>query len=162
MATQQELENSEKLLAQTVTDPEMPFIEQKEGCDSADLDHLTDSNSSTKNSPEPCGDISDIMKDNASNVPINYPVRGKILARLRGRDFEYYMTKSRIVVGRDSSKGSVDINMGDHNFISRNHLEIVYQHSDKQFYISCGGKNGVFVGDHYQKIGAPRLQLPKS
>lgn len=124
-----------------------------------DADRLTDSNSSDKMSPlheEEC--INE--PEDASAVPLNFPIKGKILARLQGRGFEYYMTKPKIVIGRDSSKGTVDINMGHSNFISRNHLTIV--HDGGEFYLSCGGKNGVFVDNEFQKIGAPRMKIPKS
>lgn len=126
--------------------------------DLSDADRLTDSNSSEK-SPPPVTDDT-ICSDQDSNVPLNFPVRGKIIARLQGKGFEYFMTKPRIVIGRDSSKGNVDINMGHSNFISRNHLEIV--HDGKDFLLSCGGKNGVFVDNCFQKIGAPCLKLPRS
>ena len=81
-------------------------------------------------------------------------------ARLEGRDFEFLMTKRRIVIGRKSKLGSVDLNMGATRFISRKHLEISLDGS--KFYLLCRGKNGVFVNNHFQKREAQRLQLPYS
>lgn len=86
--------------------------------------------------------------------------KGKPIARLEGRDFEYIMRQNRITVGRNSSKGEVDINMGHSSFISRNHLDIC--HDNLRFHMSCGGKNGVFVDGVFQRKGAPPLELPKS
>ena len=82
------------------------------------------------------------------------------IARLEGRDFEYMMRQSRITIGRNSSKGDVDVNMGHSSFISRNHLEVFYE--DPRFFMVCGGKNGVFVDGIFQRKGAPPLELPKT
>ena len=136
-----------------IQEPEQQMVDD-------DVDRLTDSNSSDKMSPLHEEEAVNEQEDDASAVPINFPIKGRILARLQGRGFEYYMTKPKIVIGRDSSKGTVDINMGHSNFISRNHLTIV--HSNGEFYLSCGGKNGVFVDNEFQKIGAPQMRIPKS
>ena len=86
--------------------------------------------------------------------------QGEIIARLEGRDFEYMMRKHRISIGRNSSKGEVDVNMGHSSFISRVHLEIYFD--SPSFYMTCGGKNGVFVDGVFQRKGAPPLELPKT
>lgn len=107
-----------------------------------------------------------------SNPPINVmgvrdggipPMRlnvAKALARLEGRDFEFVMRQRMVTVGRNSSHGSVDINMGHSSFISRRHLQITY---DEQigFSLRCLGKNGVFVDGVFQRRGAPPLLLPR-
>lgn len=82
------------------------------------------------------------------------------LARLEGRDFEYSMRKNRITIGRNSSKGEVDVNMGHSSFISRVHLEIFYEQPN--FFLKCGGKNGIFIDGIFQRKGAPPLQLPRT
>ena len=68
--------------------------------------------------------------------------------------------QNRIVVGRNSSKGDVDVNMGNSSFISRRHLEVY--HSPPHFFMTCNGKNGVFVDGVFQRKSAPPLQLPKT
>ncbi|XP_050394460.1 forkhead box protein K2 [Patella vulgata] len=82
------------------------------------------------------------------------------IARLEGRDFEYLMRQNRITIGRNSSKGDVDVDMGHSSFISRVHLEIFYELPN--FFMKCGGKNGVFIDGIFQGKGAPPLQLPKT
>ncbi|XP_073504013.1 forkhead box protein K1 [Phyllobates terribilis] len=79
------------------------------------------------------------------------------LARLEGRDFEFFMRTSQVIIGRDSSQGSVDVNMGRSSFISRRHLQINFV--EPHFYLRCLGKNGVFVDRAFQRRGAPPLQL---
>jgi forkhead box protein K len=82
------------------------------------------------------------------------------IARLETREFEYMIRQSRIIIGRNSSKGDVDVNMGNSSFISRRHLEIY--HNTPHFYMNCNGKNGVFVDGVFQRKSAPPLQLPKT
>lgn len=81
------------------------------------------------------------------------------VARLEGRDFEFLMRKKHVVIGRNSSKGEVDVNMGHSSFISRAHLEIFLENG--HFFLTCGGKNGVFVDGIFQRKGAAPLELPK-
>ena len=87
------------------------------------------------------------------------------LARLEGRDFEFVMRQRTVTVGRNSSHGSVDINMGHSSFISRRHLQITYGDVDESahggFSLRCLGKNGVFVDGVFQRRGAPPLLLPR-
>ncbi|XP_037545859.1 forkhead box protein K1 isoform X2 [Nematolebias whitei] len=82
------------------------------------------------------------------------------LARLEGRDFEFVMRQRTVTIGRNSSHGSVDINMGHSSFISRRHLQIIYDEA-VGFSLRCLGKNGVFVDGVFQRRGAPPLPLPR-
>lgn len=86
--------------------------------------------------------------------------KGTAIARLEGREFEYMVRQKRIFIGRNSSRGEVDVNMGHSSFISRKHLELFFEHPN--FYMVCNGKNGVFVDGVFQRKGAPQLQLPKT
>lgn len=69
------------------------------------------------------------------------------------------MRQPAVTVGRNSSQGSVDVNMGHSSFISRRHLQLFFQ--EPHFYLRCLGKNGVFVDGAFQRRGAPALQLPR-
>ncbi|XP_028843457.1 forkhead box protein K1 [Denticeps clupeoides] len=80
------------------------------------------------------------------------------LARIEGRDFEFVMRQRTVTVGRNSSHGSVDVNMGHSSFISRRHLQITFE--EPSFYLRCLGKNGVFVDGVFQRRGAQPLLLP--
>ncbi|VVC25258.1 Hypothetical protein CINCED_3A009917 [Cinara cedri] len=82
-----------------------------------------------------------------------------VIAKLEGRELEYLIRQKRIVIGRNSSRGQVDVNMGHSSFISRRHLDVLYEHPN--FFLTCHGKNGVFVDGVFQRKGAPALQLPK-
>ncbi|XP_064622362.1 forkhead box protein K2-like [Lineus longissimus] len=95
-----------------------------------------------------------------AKVTWNTDQKGRAIARLEGRDFEFLMRQNRVTIGRNSSKGEVDINIGHSSFISRIHLEIT--HDSSNFYLRCQGKNGVFIDGVFQRKGAPALQLPRS
>ncbi|RWS31695.1 forkhead box protein K1-like protein [Leptotrombidium deliense] len=82
------------------------------------------------------------------------------IAKLETREFEYMITQNRIIIGRNSSKVDVDVNMGHSSFISRKHIEIYYE--SPHFYMICNGKNGVFVDGQFQRKSAPPLLLPKT
>ncbi|XP_026109302.1 forkhead box protein K1-like [Carassius auratus] len=92
-----------------------------------------------------------------SSMSLSAP--SQALARLEGRDFEFAMRQRTVTVGRNSSHGSVDVNMGHSSFISRRHLQITFE--EPHFYLRCLGKNGVFVDGVFQRRGAPPLLLPR-
>lgn len=86
--------------------------------------------------------------------------KGDAIARIEGRDFEYLVRQNRIVIGRNSSRGDVDVNMGHSSFISRRHLELFFEHP--YFYMTCNGKNGVFIDGVFQRKSAPSVRLPRT
>ncbi|KAL1005393.1 hypothetical protein UPYG_G00058510 [Umbra pygmaea] len=100
------------------------------------------------------------MLGRAFGVPAQLAPSSRALARLEGRDFEFVMRQRTVTVGRNSSHGSVDINMGHSSFISRRHLQITFE-EPCGFSLRCLGKNGVFVDGVFQRRGAPPLQLPR-
>ncbi|KAL0279539.1 UNVERIFIED_CONTAM: hypothetical protein PYX00_001070 [Menopon gallinae] len=85
--------------------------------------------------------------------------KGIPIARIEGRDFEYIMRQKRITIGRNSSRGEVEVNMGHSSFISRSHLELYFDHPN--FYLSCNGKNGIFVDGVFQGRGESAYRLKK-
>lgn len=81
------------------------------------------------------------------------------VAKLEGRDFEYYLRQNKVCVGRNSRLGDVDIHMGHSSFISRRHFEIRY--CSPEFYLTARGKNGIFVDGHFHKKGSDPVTLSK-
>ena len=75
-----------------------------------------------------------------------------VIARIEAKEFEYLVRQKRLVIGRNSSRGQVDVNMGHSSFISRRHLEVYFEHP--HFYMICNGKNGVFANGFFKKKGA--------
>uniref|UniRef100_A0A3Q3VT55 Uncharacterized protein n=1 Tax=Mola mola TaxID=94237 RepID=A0A3Q3VT55_MOLML len=113
----------------------------------------------------PCSPVRVAVTSHAYHQPSILPARlacppPQALARLEGRDFEFVMRQRTVTIGRNSSHGSVDINMGHSSFISRRHLQLTYDEGNG-FSLRCLGKNGVFVDGVFQRRGAPPLLLPR-
>ncbi|KAJ0969172.1 hypothetical protein J5N97_022049 [Dioscorea zingiberensis] len=69
-------------------------------------------------------------------------------AKLQGEDFEYYMQTYSIVLGRNSKKATVDVDLaslGGGMNISRNHARIFYDFPRRRFALEIIGKNGCLV-----------------
>ena len=91
------------------------------------------------------------MDDCLSRPPIVYGIlEGTELAR-------HEIRRKRTVVGRHSSRGSVDIHIGHSNYISRRHLELVYVNSC--FHLCCSGKNGLFIDGKLYRKNSSRVKL---
>ena len=83
------------------------------------------------------------------------------IAKISGKEFEYFVRQGKVVIGRNSSTGGeVDIHLGNSSFISRAHVEIHYEQSE--FFLKCNGKNGVFMDGQFQRKTDPPLKLPKT
>ena len=80
-------------------------------------------------------------------------------AKLQGEDFEYYMQTYSIVLGRNSKKASVDVDLaglGGGMNISRHHAKIAYDFQRRRFVLEVLGKNGCFVeGVHHPPENPP-------
>jgi hypothetical protein len=69
-------------------------------------------------------------------------------AKLQGEDFEYYMQTYSIVLGRNSKKTLVDVDLaglGGGMNISRQHARIFYDFDRRRFVLEVVGKNGCYV-----------------
>ncbi|XP_073099951.1 FHA domain-containing protein FHA2 isoform X1 [Elaeis guineensis] len=69
-------------------------------------------------------------------------------AKLQGEDFEYYMQTYSIILGRNSKKSEVDVDLaslGGGMNISRHHARIFYDFSRRRFALEVIGKNGCVV-----------------
>lgn len=69
-------------------------------------------------------------------------------AKLQGEDFEYYMQTYSIILGRNSKKSTVDVDLsslGGGMNISRHHARIFYDFQRRRFALEVLGKNGCFV-----------------
>eukprot|EP00897_Mesotaenium_endlicherianum_P003431 jgi/Mesen1/3115/ME000184S02176 len=69
-------------------------------------------------------------------------------AKLKGEDFEFYMQRYSIILGRNSKKATVDFDLsqlGGGMNISRQHARIYYDFDAKGFFLEVLGKNGAYV-----------------
>ncbi|CAD5322351.1 unnamed protein product [Arabidopsis thaliana] len=83
-------------------------------------------------------------------------------AKLQGEDFEYYMQSYSIILGRNSKKSTVDVDLsslGGGMNISRNHARIFYDFTRRRFSLEVLGKNGCFVEGVLHLPGNPNVKL---
>lgn len=94
-------------------------------------------------------------KPSPETTPKNY--QNNFLGRLTSKDNILFISQNLVEIGRNSSKSSVDYNVGKNSFISRKHLQI--QHSSGEFVLVCLSKNGVFVDGVFQRKTSEPLKL---
>ncbi|KAK4268256.1 hypothetical protein QN277_024937 [Acacia crassicarpa] len=83
-------------------------------------------------------------------------------AKLQGEDFEYYMQTYSIILGRNSKKSSVDVDLsslGGGMNISRHHARIFYDFTRRRFALEVLGKNGCLVEGVLHLPGNPPVKL---
>ncbi|XP_051131971.1 FHA domain-containing protein FHA2 [Andrographis paniculata] len=83
-------------------------------------------------------------------------------AKLQGEDFEYYMQTYSIILGRNSKKSTVDVDLaslGGGMNISRHHARIFYDFQRRRFALEVLGKNGCFVEGVLHLPGNPPVKL---
>ncbi|VVB17764.1 unnamed protein product [Arabis nemorensis] len=83
-------------------------------------------------------------------------------AKLQGEDFEYYMQTYSIMLGRNSKKSTVDVDLsslGGGMNISRNHARIFYDFTRRRFALEVLGKNGCLVEGVLHLPGNPTVKL---
>ena len=98
------------------------------------------------------------IQNNISRCPSKAGASNSLLLE-EGEEI-YSVRQARVVIGRNSStQGDVDIHLGNSSFISRAHVEILFE--QQQFYLKCNGKNGIFMDGQFQRKSAPPLAMPK-
>ncbi|XP_038986970.1 FHA domain-containing protein FHA2-like isoform X2 [Phoenix dactylifera] len=83
-------------------------------------------------------------------------------AKLQGEDFEYYMQSYSIILGRNSKKSEVDVDLaslGGGMNISRHHARIFYDFPRRRFALEVMGKNGCVVEGVLHVPGTPPVKL---
>ncbi|XP_038973183.1 FHA domain-containing protein FHA2-like [Phoenix dactylifera] len=83
-------------------------------------------------------------------------------AKLQGEDFEYYMQTYSIILGRNSKKSEVDVDLaslGGGMNISRHHARIFYDFQRRRFALEVIGKNGCVVEGVLHVPGTPPVKL---
>uniref|UniRef100_A0A1B0DPK5 Uncharacterized protein n=2 Tax=Phlebotomus papatasi TaxID=29031 RepID=A0A1B0DPK5_PHLPP len=87
---------------------------------------------------------------------------GPYIARLSNKDNVLYIKEAVTVIGRQSSKSTVNYQIGRNIFVSRKHMQITYDATTGEFYLTCFSKNGVFVDETFQRTYFEPLKLPKT
>jgi len=70
-------------------------------------------------------------------------------AKLKGKDFDFYLQKYTITLGRRSKSSNVDIALGDNMNLSRHHASITYNFERGCWELVVHGKNGVTADEKF-------------
>lgn len=95
-----------------------------------------------------------------NNTSTNNNNHQNFIARLTSKDNILLISEDLIEIGRNSSKSSVHFHIGKNSFVSRKHLQIVYNQNN--FYLKCLSKNGIFVDGVFIRKSFDSIKLPKS
>ncbi|KAF3327724.1 SMAD/FHA domain-containing protein isoform 2 [Carex littledalei] len=94
--------------------------------------------------------------------PSNAEVLVPAFAKLQGENFEYYMRKYSIMLGRNSKKKSVDLDLRDLGGgmgISRHHARIYYDFTFRCFALEVIGRKGCIIKNVLFMPGNPPIKL---
>lgn len=96
----------------------------------------------------------DDPKDSKPSILIyqpQMPVSTRMGARIShlGHHTLYIPVAGRIVVGRNSTRATVNYHIGKNNFISRKHYRIRHCRNNNELYIKVTSKNGIFVNEKF-------------
>ncbi|PXF44619.1 Fork head transcription factor 1 [Gracilariopsis chorda] len=77
-------------------------------------------------------------------------------AKLVGRDWQYYMTKPMIVLGRGGKDIECDVTLSNNTVVSRQHFTIRFVPELQAFEVKTLSKNGIIVnGEFLHKLSPP-------
>lgn len=97
----------------------------------------------------------EILKSDSDNIDPDYIEYARISF---GNENSYFMKTEKIIIGRNSADGTVDVDVGPHTFVSRKHLEMMYSY--KKLKVKCLGKNGIFIDNYFKAHSAVPYELP--
>ncbi|KAK1292943.1 hypothetical protein QJS10_CPB17g02239 [Acorus calamus] len=103
-----------------------------------------------------------VVSAGATSSELGPPEQEAGFAKLQGEDFEYYMQTYSIVLGRNSKKSTVDVDLsslGGGMNISRLHARIFYDFQRRRFALEVVGKNGCLVEGVLHLPGNPPVKL---
>ena len=83
-------------------------------------------------------------------------------AKLQGEDFQYIMQSYEIIVGRNSKKGKVDLDLsavGGDRDVSRRHARIFYDFQHRSFALEVLGQHGCYVQRVLHRPGDDPVKL---
>lgn len=86
---------------------------------------------------------------------------GLVFGRLQCENQVLNITESVVKIGRNSKASKVNFHVSDNTYISRKHIQIIYDRSNQDFFMLCLSKNGIFVDDEFQNKRTVPLKLPQ-
>lgn len=86
---------------------------------------------------------------------------GLVYGRLTCGTKVLFITDNVVKIGRNSKASTVNFHVSDNTYISRKHMQILHDKNNKDFFLVCLSKNGVFVDNDFQHKRSVPLKLPQ-
>lgn len=83
----------------------------------------------------------------------------KFIGRLVSNNNVLFISEHTVDIGRNSSTSRVNFNVNN-IFVSRKHLQILYNPPNGDFYMVCLSKNGVFLDGIFTRKSGEPVKLP--
>lgn len=83
----------------------------------------------------------------------------KVIGRLVSNNNVFFIREHTVDIGRNSSTSRVNFNVNN-IFVSRKHLQIIYNPPNGDFYMVCLSKNGVFLDGIFTRKSGEPVKLP--
>lgn len=74
---------------------------------------------------------------------------------------EMNITESKVFVGRNSKAARVNFHVGENTYVSRKHIQVIYDRNNEEFFMMCLSKNGIFMDDEFQSKRTVATRLPQ-
>lgn len=87
--------------------------------------------------------------------------QGQVFGRLTCDKKVLFITENVVKVGRNSKASTVNFHVGDNTYVSRKHIQIIYDRINQDFFMLCLSKNGIFIDNELQHKKTVPLKLPK-
>lgn len=86
---------------------------------------------------------------------------GMAYGRLECGESAMNITESIVKIGRNSKASKVNFHVGDNTYVSRKHVQIIYDRNNQDFFMLCLSKNGVFMNNDFQSKRTVPTKLPQ-
>lgn len=95
----------------------------------------------------------DLLKAQISN--------GHVFGRLTCEKKVLFITENVVKIGRNSKASTVNFHVGDNTYVSRKHIQLIYDRNNQDFFMLCLSKNGIFIDNEFQHKKTVPLKLPQ-
>lgn len=86
---------------------------------------------------------------------------GHVFGRLTCDKKVLFITENVVKIGRNSKASTVNFHVGDNTYVSRKHIQIIYDRNNQDFFMLCLSKNGIFIDNEFNHKKSVPLKLPQ-
>jgi hypothetical protein len=153
--------------------PHLPVIKRRESADTEEtIDNILTHDGDTEAKYAIADEVIRHLRIASYKVVVSHEYNNSLVdksaqayAKIAGRDWTFYVTALKVIIGRPNNKRSsspskgiqagpqVDIDLGPDQQISRLHADITFDDSVQQWCLHVNGRNGGFLDDQRMERG---------